>query len=135
MVICQKLFVQENREIAKRQAELYTQAPVAQVCDCDGDEADGDGDDGNGDGDEVEPQVTTKTPEELTQLAEDLWVAASQVADKHFAVLFFAFLHNNHMMMMLFVRTMMTQDRAAPAKILLDSGADPNALVSPKSKI
>ena len=25
--------VQENREIAKRQAELYTQAPVAQVCD------------------------------------------------------------------------------------------------------
>lgn len=26
---------------------------------------------------------------------------------------------------------MMTQDRAAPAKILLDSGADPNALVSP----
>merc|ERR1712012_524553 len=62
---------QENREIAKRQAELYTQRPVA--------------------------QVTTKTPEELEQLSEDLWVAASQ-------------------------------DRAAPAKILLDSGADPNAL-------
>lgn len=64
---------QENREIAKRQAELYTQRPVA--------------------------QVTTKTLEELEQLSEDLWVAASQ-------------------------------DRAAPAKILLDSGADPNALAS-----
>ena len=29
----------------------------------------------------TQSQVTTKTPEELEQLAEDLWVAASQVLD------------------------------------------------------
>ena len=47
--------LQENREIAKRQAELYTQAPVAQVCNRDDDEI-GDDDEvvDDDDGDEVE---------------------------------------------------------------------------------
>ena len=34
------------------------------------------------------------------------------------------------MILMMMMMTTMTQDRAAPAKILLNSGADPNALVS-----
>ena len=56
--ICQKenlWCLQENREIAKRQAELYTQAPVAQVCNRDDDEI-GDDDEvvDDDDGDEVE---------------------------------------------------------------------------------
>ena len=55
--------MQENREIAKRQAELYTQAPVAQVCHCnevldDDDDDNDDDDDGEfddeEDGNEVE---------------------------------------------------------------------------------
>ena len=34
------------------------------------------------------------------------------------------------MIVMILMMTTMSQDRAAPAKILLNSGADPNALVS-----